>query len=123
MDTHFHFPAASTAMAFGMPINDAIERLNATARELDASAEQAPAGQSFGQKVALAVKRNVTRPRPAVFASATAVSACSGDKDFAKRLREAAEKKSGAKRHKEQAERGRERYEEQAERGRECPHP
>jgi hypothetical protein len=110
-------------MAFGMPINDAIERLNASAKELDASAEKAPAGQSFGHKVALAVKRKgVTRPSPAVFASATAVSASSGDKDFAKRLREAAEKKSGAKRHKEQAERERERYEEQAERGRECPH-
>jgi hypothetical protein len=114
-------------MAFGMPINDAIERLNASARELDASAEKALPSQSFGQKVALAVKRKValgvTRPRPAVFASATAVSASSADKDFAKRLREAAEKKSGAKRHEEQAERERERYEEQAERGRECPHP
>jgi hypothetical protein len=112
MDTHFHFPAASTAMAFGMPIDQAIERLNASARELDASAEKGPAGQSFGQRVALAVKRKValgvTRPRPAVFASATAVSASGGDKDFAKRLREAAEKKSAAKRHKEQAER--ERY-------------
>ena len=111
-------------MAFGVPINDAIDRLNTTARELDASAEKARAGQSFGQKVALAVKRlGVTRPRPAVVASATAVSASGGDNGFAKRLREAAEKKSGAKRHKEQAERERERYEEQAERGRESPHP
>ncbi len=111
-------------MAFDIPINDAIERLNASARELAASAEKAPAGQSVSHKVALAVKRKVTRPGPAVFASATAVSA-SGESDegFAQRVREAAEKKSGAKRHKEQAERERERYEEQAERGRECPHP
>ena len=99
-------------MAFGMPINDAIERLNASARELDASAANAPAGQSFDQQIAQAVKRKVHGGAFRSLDSATAVSASSGDKGFAKRLREAAEKKSGAKRHKEQADRERE-----------CPHP
>jgi hypothetical protein len=107
-------------MAFGLPVNEAIERLNQSARELNASAEKAPHGQDFGQKVALAVKRRValvTRPRTAVFASATAVSASSGsDEGFAKRLKEAVEKKSGAKRHKEYAERERDRYEQQRQR-------
>jgi hypothetical protein len=109
-------------MAFGLPISEAVERLNQSARELNASAEKAPHGQDFGQKVALVVKRKVasrvTRPRTAAFASAsrpsTAVSASSGsDEGFAKRLKEAAEKKSGAKRHQEHAERERERYAEQ----------
>ena len=98
-------------MAFGLPIDDAIARLNASARELSASAEKAPGhGESFGSQIAQAVKVRLasgTRSRSAVHASSD------GDEGFAQRLKEAAEKKSGAKRHEEYAERERDRYEQQ----------
>ena len=101
-------------MAFGLPIDDAIARLNASARELSASAEKAAGhGESFGSQIAQAVKVRLasgTRSRSAVSASSD------GDEGFAQRLKEAAEKKSGAKRHKEYAERERDRYEEQRKR-------
>jgi hypothetical protein len=66
--------------------------------------------ESFGQKIVHAVKDKVARvPR-----SRTANS--EGDGGFAQRLKEATEKKSGAKRHKEYAERERDRYEQQRQR-------
>jgi hypothetical protein len=111
-----HSPVTTTrvGMAFNMPINDAIERLNASARELSASAEKAPGhGESFGSQIAQAVKTKLasgTRPRIAVYASSDS------DEGFAQRLKEAAKKKSGAKRHKEYAERERDRYEQQRKR-------
>lgn len=107
-------PTTPFATAFNMPINDAIERVLASARELSASAEKAPGhGESFGSQIAQAVKTKLasgTRPRIAVHASSD------GDEGFAQRLKEAAEKKSGAKRHKEYAERERDRYDEQRKR-------
>jgi hypothetical protein len=47
-----------------MPLATAIERLNASARELSAAAEKAPSregfGQRFGQKLKEAVKRKAS---------------------------------------------------------------
>jgi hypothetical protein len=150
-------------MAFGLPINKAIQRLLQSARELDESANKAAKkhdqharsnfgqhiaaavtnklrpraamvgsvatapkaeDESFGQRIAQAARdkvARVTRPRTGVCATTTqpsgAVSANSdGDEGFAKRLKEAAEKKSGATRHKEYTERERDRYEQQRKR-------
>ena len=130
-------------MAMGLPINDAIQRILQSARELDESANQIAkehdqhARNNFGQHIAAAVTSKLSRPRAVApkaqdesfgsqiaqavkvrLASGTrpriAVHASSdGDEGFAQRLKEAIKKKSGAKRHKEYAERERERYEQQ----------
>jgi hypothetical protein len=80
--------------------------------------------ESFGQRIAQAVKDRLTgatHPPTVLSASTTQpsipVSADGdGDEGFAQRLKEAAERRSGSKRHKEYAERERERYEQQRKR-------
>jgi hypothetical protein len=57
-------PTTSYAMAFGMPLNEAIARLEASAAELRASAEKVTAQRnesSFGQLIAQAVKRRTRK--------------------------------------------------------------
>jgi hypothetical protein len=78
---------------------------------------------SFGEELARAVKAKVAAssriPRPtlrsrrAVFATAANAPA---DESFEEKIKKAVQKKSGAKRHKEYAERERDRYEEQRKR-------
>jgi hypothetical protein len=126
MITKIHIPTTPFATAFGMPIDDAIERLNATARELTAGAEKTPS-QDFGLRLADAVRRKQS-PR----FSATTVFAASAvrkeedendddekkDDDqsdsFGTRLKRAIERKSRAsktqKQHQRIAERERKRY-------------
>src|SRR5215468_9523519 len=52
-----NYPTTPFATAFNMPINDAIERVIASARELDAAAEKTSRGQDFGSRLAQAVRR------------------------------------------------------------------
>jgi hypothetical protein len=83
----FHFPTTTTrGTAFGVPINLAVERVEACARELDA----------------------------AVLANA-AVAPTAEDESFAERFKRVCEERSGQKQRKEQAERERNRYKQRRE--------
>ena len=101
-----HCPITPFATAFGMPINDAIDRLTASARELDAAAEKTTSGD-FGQRLAQAVRRKQQSPR--VFAATGKNKENDdnnddedGDKDkekddsFGERIRKAVKRKSRA---------------------------
>jgi len=122
MITRIRIPTTPFATAFGMPIDDAIERLNATARELTAGAEKTPS-QDFGLRLADAVRRKQS-PR---FSATTvfAASAVRKDEDennddekdaenqsFGERLRRAVERRGRRtqKRHQKFVERERKRY-------------
>jgi hypothetical protein len=116
-----------------MPLDLAIERLTASARELTAAAEKTTSRpQRFGSRLAQAVKR---KSGTAIFASSALPRAKKQDDDedndedddkekdgkeendsFSHRIKKAVEKRSGQKQHKEYAERERERYEEQRKR-------
>jgi len=115
-------------MAMGLPINQAIDRIFASARELNAAAERTSEGQSFGQRLAQAVRR---KQSPCVFAATRKNDDDNdgndenGDKDkdadddsFGKRIKKAIERKSRASKtqqqHKKIAERKRRRYQQPA---------
>jgi hypothetical protein len=109
-----------------MPINDAIQRMFQSARELDESANKMAtehdqhARNNFGQRIADAVRRKTPRHAAmAVFAKNDGDDDNdddeNGEKDkdadsFAECLKKAVQRKSGQKQHKEQAERERSRY-------------
>jgi hypothetical protein len=62
-----HYPA--TAMAFGLPLNDAIARMEASAKELCAATENVPSRTaSFGERLTQAVKRQLPARRVRVAA-------------------------------------------------------
>jgi hypothetical protein len=68
MTTKLHVPAIPFATAFNLPLDSAIERLNATAVELTVAAEKTSRSQGFGSRLADAVKRK--QSSHAVFAEA-----------------------------------------------------
>jgi len=130
MITRIRIPTTPFATAFGMPIDDAIERLNATARELTAGAEKTPS-QDFGLRLADAVRRKQS-PRFSATAVFAAAPRRNNDDDednddekkdddqsdsFGTRLKRAIERKSRAsktqKQHQRIAERERKRYQQQ----------
>jgi hypothetical protein len=99
-------PTTPFATAFNMPINDAIERLTASARELTAAAEKTTSGShDFGSRLSQAVRR---KQSPCVFAATRKNKENddndddeNGDKDkdadndsFGKRIKKAVERKS-----------------------------
>jgi hypothetical protein len=99
-------------LAYGLPIDEACERMFTCAGLLNAAAEKmpAPSSHSFGERITQAVKAKVAniptvRHRPAVSASASAE-----EESFGQKLKKAVKKKSGQQRQKEQAERERKRY-------------
>src|SRR5262249_4913951 len=101
MTAQLYFPTTTTGTAFGVPINTAIERMLASARELSAAAEKTPAraDQGFGLKLAQAVKNRVASARPcstAIFAN-SAVAPKAEDETFAEQLKKAVEERSGQK--------------------------
>jgi hypothetical protein len=120
-----NIPTIPFATAFGMPLNDAIDRLAATASELTAAAERTSRGQGgFGSRLSAAVKRK--QSSYAVFAEALRKNNDDDEDDdkdggkdtdndsFGKRIKKAIERKSRAsktqKQHQEFAERERQRY-------------
>jgi len=91
-------------LAFGMPIDVAVERLYASARELSAAAEKAPGrSETFGERIKNAVQRRMS-------ASSHAQPRADGDESFGENVKKAVEKKSGRSQHKKQAEAERNRY-------------
>ena len=101
-----HHTTTGFRMAMGLPIDQAIDRIVASARELDAAAEKTSQPQSFGQKIAQAFKAKLAKQQPRTTADAH-------NESFGEQIKKAVEKKSGAKRHKEYAKRERDRYEQQ----------
>jgi len=97
-------------LAYGVPIDEACERMFTCARLLNAAAKKAPAASShsFGEKIAEAIKAKVANIPQVQHHAAVFVSA--EEESFGKKLKEAVKKKSGQERHKEQAERKRKRY-------------
>ena len=104
-----HYPTTPIATAFGLPINDAFDRVVAAARELDAAAEKTSPSEGFGSRIKDAINRKTGRQSPsaAVFAVATA-SPKAEDQNFGERIKKAVERRR--KQHQEQAERERQRY-------------
>jgi hypothetical protein len=96
-------PATPFATAFGMPINDAINRVLASARELDAAAEKTSREQGgFGSRLTQAVRR---KQSPCVFAAAPRKNDDNDDDDidkaesFGNRIKNAVQRKThGTKR-------------------------
>jgi len=125
MIARLHFPTAERGTAFGLPIDEAVERVVACARELNTAADKTREGDGFAQRLVKAVQNRVTsttRPRIGVLANAAVAPTAEGskncrvsffraeDESFAERVKKACEEKSGQKRRKEQAERERSRY-------------
>jgi hypothetical protein len=108
-----HFPTVTgRATAWGIPINEAVERALACARELDVAREKAPAGEGFGERLTRVVQARVTsamRPRAVVLAN-TAVAPKSEDESFAEKLKKECEKRSGQKQQRDYVEKERTRY-------------
>ena len=77
-------------MAMGLPIDQAIDRIVASARELDAAAEKTSQPQSFGQKIAQAFKAKLAKQQPRTTADAD-------NESFGEKLKKAVRKKSGQK--------------------------
>jgi hypothetical protein len=97
----------SRGTMFGLPIDQATERLLQCAYDLDAATKKIATERehlNVGQRLKQAIQARL-HPRNA----AATVLAESGD-SFAEKLKRAVEKKSPAKRHKEQVERDRARY-------------
>ena len=91
-----------------MPINDAIDRLRASARDLDAAVESVPdRREDFGERITQAVRHRVTNRTTHIRAGAD------DGESFAEKVRKAVEKKSGRKQHEDYVERERERYRDQ----------
>ena len=92
-------------LAYGVPLDQACERMFTCARLLSAAAEKAPSSHSFGQRITQAVKAKIAE-QP----TRHAVAADAPDESFGEKLKKAVKKKSGQERHEEQAERERKRY-------------
>jgi len=111
MIARFHFPTAGCATAFGLPIDEAVQRVLACARELNTAAEKLPEGEGFAQRLVKAVQARVTPvARPRIALANAAVAPKAEDDSFAERLKKECEKLSGRKQHKEYVERERSRY-------------
>jgi hypothetical protein len=107
MMTNIHF--TTTGTAFGLPINDAIERIHASALELRAAAEKVrPGSEDFGLELVRATRAKLASR------SGRAVIAENSESDFGEQIKQAVERKLSSlpsqKRHKERVERARERY-------------
>jgi hypothetical protein len=72
----------SYALAFGLPLDVAIARIEASAKELQHSAKKVAAGnsQSFGSKISEAVKRKLRSRNPAFATNANANEESFGEK-------------------------------------------
>jgi hypothetical protein len=90
---HHHHHTTGFGMAFGLPINDAIQSILQSARDLDDSANKVAkerdqhARNDFGQRIAGAVKRKVAK-------QPTRITAAAADESFGEKLRKAIERKS-----------------------------
>ena len=78
MITKLHFPSTPIGMAFGMPINEAVECVLASAESLRAASEKTPVSQGFGERLKQAVRQKKAvnsgiRNRPNVKDRATAI--------------------------------------------------
>jgi hypothetical protein len=107
MTTANHFTIAAGGMANGLPIDEAVQRLLACAKELDASSQKVSAERedSFGRKIAQAVKAKIA------FRSGTPMIAENTPrKGFSEKLKKAVQEKSGQNQRKERFQRERERY-------------
>ena len=86
-------------MAFNMPINDAIDRVRASAVELDAAAEKVRGKRdNFGEQLTAAVKRKVAERQPRKVAKHPMpehITADADDQTFAEKLTNAVQKKLG----------------------------
>ena len=81
-------PSSSYAIAFGLPINEAIRQLEQTAKEMTDASGNAPAKpDSFGQRIAKAVKAKM----PARHASNTPTD--EPDESFGRKLANAVKDK------------------------------
>jgi len=104
-----HHHTTGFGMAFNLPINDAIQRMFQSARELDESANkmakehEGHARNNFGQRIADAVKRKSPRhDAAAVFAAAPSKDDDDDDDDeekekdadFGKRIKKAIKRRS-----------------------------
>ena len=128
-----NLPTTPIATAFGMPLDDAIEQLATTARDLTAAAEKTSRSQGFGSRLAEAVKRRSPRYANAAANVFTATTRKDNDDDdddddedekedpenesFGKKVKRAIERKSRGtktqKQHQKIAERERRRYQQQ----------
>ena len=118
MITLQYFPTAGRATAFGVPIDDAVQRALSCARELDAASEKAPEDEGFGERFTNALRNRlafVARARGAVVSAESAPE--TEDESFGEKLTEAVEKRSGQKEHEAQAEREHSRYPQRRKRG------
>ena len=88
---HLPVTTASVGTAFNMPIDDIIERLRASARELDAAAKNVPGKREvFGQKLTQAAKAKLrSRSRHTVAAASDEAES------FGEKLKKAVQKKLG----------------------------
>ena len=83
MVTKLSFSTPDYGMAFGLPINTAIARMEATAQALRESAEKAPGrSESPGQRLKAAVKRKL----PSRFTATTAPPRAEESESFAEKL-------------------------------------
>ena len=95
------------SMAFGLPINEAVARMETTAQALRASAAKMPSRcESPGERLKAAVKSRLHSG----FTTIAQQLRADGEESFGQKVKEAVEKKSGRKQHEEQAERERSRY-------------
>ena len=83
-------PTTHIAMAFGLPLNDAIARLKAAASEVNASCEKAAVSKTddFGAKISEAIKRKLRSRQPM-----SVGAAADGDEGFADKLTKAVQRK------------------------------
>jgi len=92
-------------LAFGLPIETAVEQLHATARELEAAAEKVSArGESFGQRIKAAVQRRL---------SCSHGPRADGGESFGQKVKQAVERRSGRTQHARQTDAERSRYRQQ----------
>jgi len=95
-------PITGFGLAFGLPIDTAVEQLNATARQLDAARAKAPSrDDSFGQRIKNAVQRRMSHSHS---------PQAEGEQTFGQKVKQAIERRSGRTQHERQADAERNRY-------------
>ena len=112
MIANHYFPTAPFGTAFGVPTDEAVQRILILAREMNVAAEKTPKGEGCAGRLVKAVQARVgstRQPRIGVLANA-AVAPKAEDESFAEKLTRECEKRSGKEQRKEQAERERSRY-------------
>jgi flagellar hook-basal body complex protein FliE len=88
----------------GENLHDVIRKMKESVADVNRALENAPGGESFGERLKQAIKRKTGAAR---FVAATA--AVTGE-SFGEKLKQAIEKKSGRKEREERLKRERERY-------------